>query len=54
MSEIFFQSYLDQLPLSSIRAYCKKCPDNEICSEEIGSDHPLIRFQECELLQDLF
>lgn len=54
MNEIFFQEYLDQLDLKNIRKYCKNCEENDQCSEEIGSDHPLVRFQECELLQELF
>jgi hypothetical protein len=49
----FYESYLKSLSPSAIRDYCKKCPDhNGLC--ELSGDHPLIRFQECDALQERF
>jgi hypothetical protein len=32
---------------------CKKCPDHDgLC--ELSGDHPIVRFEECDLLQERF
>ena len=46
----YYQSYIDDLPLSQMRRYCKKCPEYQECR----GDDILSRFEDCDILQEVF
>lgn len=49
----FDKEYIKNLNLGGIKRHCNKCIYDKECRQEVG-DHPLVRFVECDELQDYF
>lgn len=50
----FYREYIDQLDQKAIKRYCKHCDHNWECSNDGIPNDPLLRFGECDILQETF